>query len=132
MNKITRREAIQLAAIGTVSSVSLPADVQRSAAAIDEGKPAKSARRAAGTLRELRIGSVQPQGWLRLQLEKQADGITGHLTRLYPPFTGTAWTADATDPKTVKWPWEQRGYWCDGAMRCGLLLKRDSLDRKST
>ncbi len=62
-----------------------------------------------------------------LQLEKQAEGITGNLDKLYAPFTGSAWTADETDPKTSWIPWEVRAYWCDGALRCGVLLQNDAV-----
>ncbi|MBQ3873450.1 MAG: hypothetical protein II791_06565 [Bacteroidales bacterium] len=42
---------------------------------------------------ELPIGSIQPQGWLLEQLQRQANGLTGHLDEIYPEVMGdsNAW-----------------------------------------
>jgi len=37
---------------------------------------------AANPLIKLPIGSIQPEGWLRRQLELQAEGFSGHLTEI--------------------------------------------------
>lgn len=42
---------------------------------------------------ELPLGAIRPEGWLRLQLQAQADGLTGHLDQVYPEVMGpdNAW-----------------------------------------
>ncbi|WP_263358312.1 glycoside hydrolase family 127 protein [Acidicapsa ligni] len=124
MKKFSRREAFHLAAIGAASAVSF--NTVLPLAAEEEGARAVS-HKAVSSFEELPIGSVRPDGWLEQQLQRQADGITGHLQHLYAPFTGNAWVADeqAADADWV--PWEVRAYWCDGALRCGLLLQQDTL-----
>jgi hypothetical protein len=122
MTAINRRELLQLTAAlplvvpGTVSN----------AAESDQATHAKTPE-SAGTFDELPVGAVRPEGWLLTQLQKQADGVTSHLQRLYAPFTSNAWLADEPDPKGSWWPWEVRGYWCDGTLRCGLLLGNQTL-----
>jgi len=81
---------------------------------------------------ELPVGSVRSLGWIRGEMQKQAAGITGNLTSLYAPFTGTAWAADETSSKSLWVPWEVRAYWCDGAIRCGILLDDADLIAKAT
>jgi DUF1680 family protein len=76
---------------------------------------------------ELPLGSVRPRGWLLHHLKKQAEGVTSHLQHLYAPFNGTAWMAEEADPQTSWWPWEVRGYWSDGTLRCGWLLDHERL-----
>ena len=43
--------------------------------------------------RELPLGSIRPEGWLREQLQRQANGLTGHLDEVYPQVMGpsNAW-----------------------------------------
>ena len=47
-----------------------------------------------GGLMELPIGSIKPKGWLRYQLEAEANGMTGRLPEVSPwcKFEGNAWT----------------------------------------
>ena len=72
-------------------------------------------------LLELRFGSIRPQGWLKQFLEKQRDGLTGHIRTIFWPFTGQMWSRD--EDREVPWgSWEQVAYWCDGAIRCGVEL----------
>src|SRR5262245_8993420 len=44
---------------------------------------------------KLPIGSITPKGWLRVQLENEANGMTGHLEELssFCKFEGNAWVA---------------------------------------
>ena len=123
-----RRDVLRLAA--AASAVTLTGELH------SEGKHASSeglhnvhrdTNPLAGGFAELPVGSVLPEGWLLQQLQAQADGITGNLHKLYPPFTGDAWTSQQSDPATEWVPWEVRAYWCDGALRCGLLLRKESL-----
>lgn len=38
--------------------------------------------------RELPLGAIKPQGWLREMLVRQKDGATGNLDQLYPLVMG--------------------------------------------
>ena len=42
---------------------------------------------------ELPLGAIKPEGWLKLQLQAQVTGLTGHLDEVYPNVVGTrnAW-----------------------------------------
>jgi len=79
--------------------------------------------------RELQLGSVHPEGWLRLELTKQANGITGHQPDFCFPFDRRYWDSNERGQDVesrnggIFWyPWEQMGYWVDGAYRCARLI----------
>ena len=79
--------------------------------------------------RELQFGSVSPDGWLREELVSQADGITGHQPDFCFPFDRHYWAGNerGQDQESrnggIFWyPWEQNGYWTDGAYRCAKLI----------
>jgi DUF1680 family protein len=76
---------------------------------------------------------VNPEGWLSTYLRKQAQQLGGHLPEISWPFTGAYWAGEETPETTVAggavgwWPWEQKGYWIDGALRCSLVLQDEKL-----
>src|SRR5689334_2826521 len=55
-------------------------------------------------LMKLPIGSIQPKGWIRQQLQLEADGFTGHLSEVskFCKFQGSAWT-DPSGEGTLGW-----------------------------
>ena len=71
---------------------------------------------------KLPIGAIEPHGWLRHQLELEADGMTGHLPEVstWCKFDGNAWT----DPHGAgKNGWEEVPYWLKGFGDLGYVLK---------
>lgn len=82
---------------------------------------------------EERLSAIHPEGWLRRYLEMQRDGLTGHMEAAGYPFDTDGW-ADASIPSNqgdAWWPYEQTGYWVDGAIRCGHLLRDAYLIEKA-
>jgi uncharacterized protein len=70
-------------------------------------------------LHSLAPGAAKPEGWLGLYLDKQAKGLSLHLPEVARPFTGAFWAGE--ENYASWWPWEQKGYWTDGALRCALV-----------
>jgi hypothetical protein len=87
---------------------------------------------------ELQLGSVRPEGWLRDELTKQANGITGHQPDFCFPFDRRYWDSNerGQDQESrnggIFWyPWEQMGYWTDGAYRCSKLIDHHRLRQQA-
>lgn len=83
-----------------------------------------------GKLAELPLDCLKPEGWLKAYLEKQVRGLTGHINRSGYPFSTLGWaTKGAVRIKRGGgwWPYEQTGYWVDGAVRCAHLLRDKAL-----
>ena len=80
-----------------------------------------------GTFRSLAPGAVSPEGWLDLYLNKQATQLSLHLPEVSWPFTGAYWSGEENYESW--WPWEQKGYWIDGALRCALAARNQDLLR---
>ncbi len=92
---------------------------------------------------ELKFSEIRAKGWTERYLQTQADGQTGELGRIGPPFSDPSW--DSPKPKvraddeyfvggmqTDKGDWvpfEQNGYWIDGAIRAGRLINNEKLIR---
>lgn len=82
---------------------------------------------------QLPVGNVQPQGWLKKELQTWAVGITGHL---HEYKSGTFWNAwdNRTfneDPKVKRswWPFEQQAYWADGLFQLAYILNDERLKK---
>lgn len=77
--------------------------------------------------KELPLGSIRPEGWLHEQLQRQADGLTGHLDEVYPQVMGpsNAWLGGDGDA------WERGPYWIDGLLPLAYILDNDSLKEKA-
>ncbi len=73
-----------------------------------------------GELEPLAPGAVRPEGWLRNTLDKQAAELGSKLPQVSWPFTEGYWSGEETGESW--WPWEQKAYWLDGAMRLSLVL----------
>ncbi len=75
---------------------------------------------------ELPLGSVKPEGWLKEQLYKMKDGMTGHLDELYPEVMGprNGWLGGDGDV------WERGPYWIDGLVPLAYGLDDDALKAK--
>lgn len=82
---------------------------------------------------EIPITCIQPTGWLQVFLTNQRNGLTGHLENAKYPFNACGWNGRADSAKCITswWPFEQNGYWIDGMIRCGLLLKDSFLINKA-
>ena len=85
----------------------------------------KEARAGHRVLQSLAPGAVKPDGWLGLYLEKQAKQLSLHLPEVSWPFTGAYWAGE--EEAESWWPWEQRGYWIDGALRCAYVTGNQQL-----
>jgi hypothetical protein len=83
------------------------------------------ARPSHSALDSLPPGAIRPEGWLGLYLDKQAKGLSLHLPEVARPFTGAFWAGE--ENYASWWPWEQKGYWTDGALRCALVTGNQEL-----
>jgi len=75
---------------------------------------------------KLPIGSVEPRGWLRQQLQLQADGFLGHLTEIsaYCSKEDNAWlSADGQG----RHGWEEVPYWFRGFCALGYVLNDERI-----
>ena len=77
---------------------------------------------AKNPLIKLPIGSITPKGWLRGQLTRMANGMTGHLPEVSPwcDIKTSAW---ASPTGAGEYPWEEAPYWLKGFGDLGYVLK---------
>src|SRR5439155_10202252 len=70
---------------------------------------------------KLPIGSIKPKGWLRRQLELEANGMTGHLEEIskWCKFENSAW---ASPDGQGQFGWEELPYWLKGYGDLGYVL----------
>lgn len=76
---------------------------------------------------ELPLGTIEPRAWLRDELQRMADGMTGHLDEWYPEVCGprNAWLGGDGDT------WERGPYWIDGLYPLAKLLRDPGLEAKA-
>lgn len=90
----------------------------------------------------VKISDIEPRGWLHEFLRLQGEGLTGHIEVAGFPFDTGMWTEkmqldEYTEREKKKkferdgtpeeegvfwWPYEQTGYYIDGALKAGYLL----------
>ena len=89
-----------------------------------------------GKLGELPLTAVTPDGWTREFLDRQRAGLTGHPHVSGYPFNTPMWSGTVYRPVghwgDDWWPYEQTGYYIDGAVRCAHLLKDQALLKNDT
>ena len=88
--------------------------------------------------RETSIRGIQPEGWLRVYLETQRNGLTGNMEVGQWPFDTDGWAGpgpiEITNPDYGghRWiPYESTAYMIDGMARCGYLLNDSFLIEKA-
>ena len=75
--------------------------------------------------RQVDLGEIKPQGWLRDQLQIMADNSTGHLDEYYAKIKNdNGWLGGKGDG------WEETPYWLDGATPLAYLLDDKRLQEK--
>lgn len=65
---------------------------------------------------------LKPRGWLRRQLEIQAEGLSGNLDKIWPDIRDSRWIGGDREG------WERVPYWLDGFIPLAWLL--DDEDKK--
>jgi len=79
---------------------------------------------------KLPVGAIEPAGWVRRQLELQADGFHGHLTEIsrFLIKEGNAWLSPAGEGDHG---WEEPAYWLKGFINCGYILGDERMIKES-
>jgi uncharacterized protein len=79
-----------------------------------------------GVFNLLPLGTVQPKGWLRSQLQIQANGLSGHLDEAWPDVGSTSgWLGGKGES------WERGPYFLDGLIPLAYLLNDERLKAKA-
>lgn len=69
--------------------------------------------------------AVRPMGWLRNQLEIQAQGLCGQLDTIWPEIGDSRWIGGNRDG------WELSPYWLDGFIPLAWMLDRRDMQRRA-
>lgn len=79
------------------------------------------------TYMELPLGAVTPDGWLKDQMQRMCNGMTGHLDELYEKVMGprNGWLGGDGDV------WERGPYWIDGLIPLAYTMNDDALKQKA-
>ena len=77
----------------------------------------------------LPIGAVRPVGWLRVQLEKQRDGVTGHAEELYDDIGQSDWLTNAG--RGGQYAWERGPYYAKGLLSLAFALDDATLKARA-
>ncbi len=64
---------------------------------------------------------IIPDGWLKRQLEIQADGLSGNLDKMWKDVRDSAWIGGDCEG------WERVPYWLDGFIPLAYLLKNEDM-----
>ena len=70
-------------------------------------------------------GALTPKGWLRRQLQLQADGQAGNLDKFWPDVKDSAWIGGKAEG------WERVPYWLDGFIDLAWLLDDDDMKARA-
>jgi hypothetical protein len=69
---------------------------------------------------------VKPQGWLRDQLRREADGLAGNLDKIWPDVRDSAWIGGNREG------WERVPYWLDGFIPLAFLLDDADMQQRAS
>ena len=64
---------------------------------------------------------LKPSGWLKKQLEIQAEGLCGNLDKVWPDVRDSAWVGGEREG------WERVPYWLDGFIPLAYLLENEDM-----
>ncbi len=64
---------------------------------------------------------IKPEGWLKKQLEIQANGLSGNLHKIWPDIRDSAWIGGKCEG------WERVPYWLDGFIPLAYLLENEEM-----
>ncbi len=84
---------------------------------------------------QLPVGAVQPEGWIRKELEAWAEGITGHLHEYKANVFWKTWDNRKYRSENAKltqgswWAYEQQAYWADGLFQLAYILNDERLKK---
>lgn len=124
----TRRQFMQRIGVLGAAAV-LPWKLDAFARPGDDWPAAAVSNRAplrANSFDLLPLGSIRPQGWLRRQLQIQANGLSGHLDEIWPdvgPRSG--WLGGDGES------WERGPYYLDGLLPLAYALDDTKLKAKA-
>lgn len=68
---------------------------------------------------------IKPDGWLKRQLEVQAEGLSGNLDKVWRDVRDSAWIGGTAEG------WERVPYWLDGFVPLAYLLEDEDLIARS-
>ena len=64
---------------------------------------------------------IKPSGWLKRQLEIQAEGLSGNLDKIWRDVRDSAWIGKDAEG------WERVPYWLDGFIPLAYLLENEDM-----
>ena len=118
-----------------VAAASLPFHLQlaraasettKSSGAVASGVFKNRAPLAPGALYMLPLGSIRPTGWLRRQMDIQANGLGGHLDEIWPDVgSNSGWLGGTGES------WERGPYFVDGLVPLAWQLDNARLKAKA-
>ena len=115
--------SLVLCALALSAALAFPA---RAAATAQDVAVANRAPLQPNAFNTLLLGSIEPRGWLRRQLEIQAAGLTGHLGDFWNDVgSNSGWLGGTGES------WERGPYYLDGLLPLAYELRDPTLIRKA-
>lgn len=68
---------------------------------------------------------IKPEGWLKKQLQLQAEGLSGNLDKIWPDIRDSRWIGSDREG------WERVPYWLDGFIPLAYLLDDEDLKARA-
>lgn len=68
---------------------------------------------------------IKPKGWLKRQLEIQAEGLGGNLDKIWRDVRDSSWIGGNYDG------WERVPYWLDGFIPLAYLLENEDMIKRA-